>query len=470
MKFTRSLRFRLTAWYCGALTLLLVAFGAILFGIIHHHLLRHHDAPLQLEAGRVLTVLGEQEDCRNLTPFQAEKLGQGAGLLLLHQVEGKEEAFFVSPEMAANPILKKMTALVMRNPTLPQFDTIEEGGIPWRVLSLPYQSSTGRQGVIRVTEDLGDFQDILVDLKMALIILAPVVIAVSCLGGTFLAGKALAPVDRITTLAREIEANQLDRRLPHPGVDCEIGRLVETLNHMFARLESSFDAMKSFTANASHELRSPLATMRNTLEIMVDQPRSVAEHLETLQSLIEEVERLGSIVEDLLLLARADAGRVIMKLAPVRLDRIMEQQVEAHLPQAESHGVVLEIGTSTPAEIMGDDRWLHQLLSNLIGNALTFTPQGQGVQVSLTRDSAGIRLAIQDSGPGIPEKDLQRVFERFYRSDASRSRESAGGSGLGLAICSWIAEAHGARIWAFNGVGGGAVLTVLFQTHPGPPS
>lgn len=468
MKFTKSLRFRLTAWYGGALTFLLLAFGVLLLGLIRHHLMHHHDTPLRVEARRILKILGEHEDCRDLTLFQAEKLGQGSGIVLTHEIDGKREVFFVSSEIAANPITQKLISLTMKNPALPQFDTIQGEGVPWRVLSVPYHSNMGRNGVISVTEDLGDLHETLVDLRLALLIFTPMVVVVSCLGGYFLAGKALAPVDRVTTMAREIEASQLHRRLPHPGVDCEIGRLVETLNHMFARLEASFESMKSFTANASHELRSPLATLRNTIEIMIDQPRSVDEHLDTLHSLGEEVERLSSIVEDLLLLARADAGRVILKLAPVRLDRIMEMQVEAHLPQADSAGVNLQISASATADIMGDDRWLHQLLSNLLDNALKFTPHGLGVMVSVTQDASGTRLTIEDSGPGIPQEDLKRIFERFYRSDPSRSRDLAGGSGLGLAITSWIAEAHGASIWALNRPDGGAVFTVLFPPYPRP--
>jgi two-component system OmpR family sensor kinase len=444
---------------------LLLAFGFVLYGILRHNLLHHHDTPLRTEAGRILKILAEHEDCRDLTPFQAEKLGQGGGVVLIHEVDGRREVFFVSPEIAADPILPKLTALLPKNPSTPQFETVEGKDLPWRVLSLPYRSKAGTNGVIHVTEDLGDLEETLADLRLALLIFAPVGVLISGLGGYWLAEKALAPVERVTTMAREIEASNLNRRLPHPGVDCEIGRLVETLNHMFSRLDASFVSMRRFTADASHELRSPLATLRNTIDIMLERPRTVGEYQATLHSVEEEVERLSSIVEDLLLLARADAGRMVMKLESVRLDQITKAQVEAHLPLAEAAGIDLRVSASTPVQAAGDERWLHQLMGNLLDNALKFTPPNGMVTVAVVEDEEGIRLTVEDSGPGIPEEDLPRIFERFFRSDPSRARNHTPGSGLGLAITAWIAEAHGASIRASNRPGGGAAFTVLFPPY-----
>ena len=151
------------------------------------------------------------------------------------------------------------------------------------------------------------------------------------------------------------------------------------------------------------------------------------------------------------------------------VSRILEAQVEAHRAGAQSAGIDLRIFLSEAAPILGDERWLHQLLGNLVGNALKFTP-GQGqVSASVRRAEDGIRLTIEDSGPGIPEEDLEKVFERFFRSDPARSRSHAPGSGLGLAITAWIAEAHGASIRASNRPEGGAMFTVLFPPHPGQP-
>jgi two-component system OmpR family sensor kinase len=261
-------------------------------------------------------------------------------------------------------------------------------------------------------------------------------------------------------MAREIEASKLDQRLPHPGVADEIGRLVDTLNHMIERLEGSFQAMKRFTADASHELRNPLATMQNTIDVVMEQPRTVEEQREALESLGEDVNRLRRIVEDLLLLARADSGRLAMEREPVNLGNLVQGLAETYQPLAQERGVALDVAAPAVAEVAGDERWLYQLVGNLIDNALKFTPPGGAVKVDVLSRPEAIRLTVRDSGPGIPEGSLERIFERFYQVDLSRTRNPKTGSGLGLAIAAWIVESHGGRILAANHPDGGAIFTV----------
>lgn len=465
MRFSKTLRYRLTAWYCFVLAVVLFAFGILLYGLVHYHLLHHHDEPLRAGASSIIKILAEQEDCHDLTPNQIEQLGKIGKLALIHEDQGARNVFYKSPELADGPLEPHLTKLPLKAGGSPQFETVLMEGIPWRVLSLPYRSRAGRNGVVRVVEDMGDIQETLEALRLGLLILAPAGILISALAGYWLSGKALAPVGRITALAQEIEASNLDQRLPHPGVDSEIGRLVDTLNRMFARLDTSFEAMKRFTADASHELRSPLATMQNTIDVILERPRTMEEHQATLLNIGRDVTRLSAIVEDLLLLARADAGRLTMRMEPVRLDWILESQVEAHQAQAKSNRIDLRISALEAAPILGDERWLHQLLVNLLGNALKFTPGGGQVSAALVTVEDKIRMTIEDSGPGIREDDLEKVFERFFRSDPSRSRNNAPGSGLGLAIAAWIAEVHDASIHASNRPGGGAVFTVLFPAN-----
>ena len=463
MIFAKTLRYRLTAWYCFALGGVLLIFGVSLYGVVRHHLVHHHDDPLRASAFTILNILAEQDDCHDLTPRQIERLGQVGNLALIHEDQGERTLFFRSSELAAGPLEPVVTRLPVKGETRPQFELIQIGSDPWRILSLPYQTRSGRHGVIRVMENMGDIQDTLGALRIGLFVLAPVGLLVSSLGGYWLSGKALVPVGRITAMAQEIEASDLDKRLPHPGVDSEIGRLVDTLNRMFGRLDASFATMKRFTADASHELRSPLATMRNTIDVMLERPRTPEEHRATLQSIGEEVVRLSLIVEDLLLLARVDAGRISLAMEPVHLDRIAEAQVEAHRDQAEAAGIAMEARSSPEAVILGNERWLHQLLGNLIGNALKFTPRDGHVAVSVTEIGESVLLTVEDTGPGIPSGDLEKVFDRFFRVDQARSRGIASGSGLGLAIAAWIAEVHGADIRAMNRPGGGASFTVRFK-------
>jgi two-component system OmpR family sensor kinase len=267
-------------------------------------------------------------------------------------------------------------------------------------------------------------------------------------------------VDRIARMAQEIEAHKLNRRLPHPGVEDEIGRLVSTLNHMIERLEGSFLAMKRFTADASHELRNPLATMQNTIEVILERPRTVEEQRSALESLGEDVARLRRIVGDLLLLARADNGRLALEREPVALEGLVQALAETYQARAVEQGVTLEVDAPVRVEVEGDERWLYQLVGNLLDNALKFTPAGGRVTVAVRPQPGRALLSVGDTGPGIPEESLERIFERFYQVDLSRTREQKSGSGLGLAIAAWIAQAHGGRIFAGNQAEGGALFTV----------
>ena len=176
----------------------------------------------------------------------------------------------------------------------------------------------------------------------------------------------------------------------------------------------------------------------------------------------EEIDRIRTIVEDLLLFARADAGRLALKLSPVQLDAVVEAQVEAHQFQAEERHIELGIDTLVPDEIAGDERWLHQVVGNLLDNAIKYTPEGGNVSVAMRNVGQAVQVQVHDSGPGIPEADLDRVFERFFRSDPSRSRANVPGLGLGLAIAAWVVKEHGGTIKASLRPEGGTTFTVEF--------
>jgi heavy metal sensor kinase len=460
MRFPRTLRSRLTLWYSGTLALVMVLFGALVYGIVSHRLGQHHDGMLLEKVAQVRAILRDQEDCSSLDAAQSEALDHLGRIVLIHEPGGARQVYYQSPEMRANPMAPALGRLAWEPAERRRFTTIPRGAVSWRILTEPYRARSGREGVIRVLEDLGEVQETLRHLRYTMLLLIPAGVLCAALGGLWLAGRALAPVAQITRRAREIEASRLDQRLPHPGTEDEIGRLVNTLNHMIARLEDSFHAMRRFTADASHELRNPLATMRNTLDVVLAQPRTVAQQREALESLGEDVDRLRRIVEDLLLLARADNGRLALQREPVDLACLVQALVETCQGQARERGVALEADASVRARVLGDERWLYQLIGNLLDNALKFTPGGGRIQASVQLAGGAARLTVRDTGPGIPPDSLERIFERFYQADRSRCREQKPGSGLGLAIAAWIVQAHGGRIAAANHPAGGAVFTV----------
>ena len=457
-RLNHTLRFRLTVWYAATLALVLASFGTLVYGIVRYQLLGHHDGELRDVAASVSLVLAREPDCESLTAEQVGELNRIGHVVLFHEAAGAGRVFYRSPDSSdlTVPAVQSMAEVPDRG----RFETLGPKTARVRMYSEPYRAHSGRRGVIHVVDRLGDVVAPLTSLRLALLLMTPLAVLISAAGGYWIAGRALAPVDQATRLAREIEASSLGRRLPPPKVHDEIGRLVDTLNQMIGRLEASFEGMKRFTADASHELRGPLARMRGVIDVVLARPRTSEEYHAALGSVGEDVDHLRALVEDLLVLARADAGRLLLERSPLRLDVLAAEVTESFLPAANEKGVRLVADCHVPVVVPGDERWLRQLVVNLVDNAVKFSPAGGSVTVGTTGDGGVAILSVADSGPGIPEEALGRVFERFYRVDYARSHGAAPGFGLGLAIASWVAEAHGGRIAAANRAGGGTVFSV----------
>lgn len=463
-----GVRARLAVAYATSLTLLLSAFGGVLYVVVRHQLFRHHDESLVAAAMAVHNVLSEHEDCAHLTPSQTQALDSFGRLVLVHEAEGETRVFYRSPDIARLEFPVESLA----SGTLPVaggFQTFSAASGRFRLYSEPYLSHAGRRGVIRVAQDLGDIVEPLATLRFAFFLMAPLAIGLSVFGGYWLAGKAFEPVDQITQLAREIGADRLERRIPDSGVRDEIGRLVGTLNQMIARLESSFAGMKRFTADASHELRGPLTTMRSAIDVSLSQPREVDEYRAVLRSVGEDVDRLRSITEELLVLARADAGRVRIDREDVRLDVVASEIAEAFRAAAEAANVSIDVYAPSPIIVAGDERWLRHLVSNLVDNAVKFAARPDGEQrarvaITVAYREGDARLVVTDDGPGIPADALDHVFERFFRVEGARPYTPVSGFGLGLSIAAWIVSAHGGVIEVRNRADGGSEFEVRFES------
>jgi heavy metal sensor kinase len=473
-----TLRWKLTVWYAGTLALGLVLLGGLIYGLVRYQLLRHHDPALEEAAARVEAVLAQQTDWEHLTGDQRDQLDRIGRLILFHEASGEGRVLYRSPAAFDVPVpsalpSSRQTAMTGDSG---EFDTLGESP-PLRIYSRLYRSQSGRRGVIRVVERLGDVTTPLTSLSLALLLLAPLAVLASGVVSYCLARSALAPVDAVTRLAREIEATSLGRRLPPTGTEDEIGRLVETFNQMITRLEGSFEGMKRFTADASHELRAPLARLRGVVDVALSRPRQPDEYRKTLAAVGDDVDRLRSITDDLLLLARADAGRIDLERCPVRLDVVAAEAVESLLPAAVERGVALRVEGDGPLVVVGDERWLRQLVADLLDNALKYAqPVRQAarpaaVTVRLLAADRTATLAVEDTGPGLPPGTAERIFERFYRGDAAPGRPAEHGAGLGLAIAAWIAQAHDGTIRAENLATGGSRFEVrLPQAVPASPA
>ena len=288
-------------------------------------------------------------------------------------------------------------------------------------------------------------------------------------GGLLLSRQALRPVAQSIAAARKLDPGDLSERLPLTGAGDELDELAGTINGLLDRLAAYHAQVIRFTADASHELRSPLAAMRAAVEVSLQQPRSAGEYRDTLATLGEQCEQLTGHVNGLLLLARADAGEVAIRRDPVDLSALAGEAAEMYEPLAEERGIALDWSCPPGVTVAGDAQRLRQLVTNLVDNAIKFTPAGGSVHLAVAAAGAEATLSIRDTGIGIAAEHLPHVFERFYQADTARS---SAGSGLGLSICRWIVAAHGGTIRAESTEGAGtrfAVrLPVAAPTNPPP--
>ncbi len=275
-------------------------------------------------------------------------------------------------------------------------------------------------------------------------------------------------MDELTRAAQSIGIQNLSERLSVPATGDELARLSETWNAMLARLEGAVKRLSQFTADASHELRTPIALIRTTAELTLRRERSSETYREALREIVAESDRTAKLIEDLLLLARADAGLPPLPLERLELRPLVQDVCEQGQVLAQARQ--LEISADVPDEpvyVEANDPALRRLLLLLLDNAVKYTPSGGRITVSLGRDATGATVAVSDSGIGIPESALPHVFERFYRVDESRSRD-AGGAGLGLSIAKWLAERHNATLEAESVVGQGSTFRVRFRADIQP--
>ncbi len=282
------------------------------------------------------------------------------------------------------------------------------------------------------------------EFTMLLTLAGGVVLAVGLCGGWWLASRAIQPIDAISAAAESISADNLSERIDLQENDSELGRLGAVLNSTFARLEEAFEQQVRFTADASHELRTPLAVLLSKTEVTLSRKRPLEEYREALETCHRAGLRMKALIEELLTLARIDSGELQLRCDRFDLASTAREQTELVRPLAEVKGIEIDC-ESSPTEVDADSQRVAQVLVNLLTNALHHTSEGGKVSVCVRQENGSAIVSVTDTGTGIPDDDLPRIFDRFYRADKNRSRAD-GGSGLGLSICRTLIEAHGGSI------------------------
>lgn len=328
--------------------------------------------------------------------------------------------------------------------------------------------NNGRVGKVWVGLSANEVSFVPGSLLSVMLIVAPLLLALSLSGAYTIASRAFRPVDAIIDQVEAIsDGRSLHRRVAIGAAGDELSRLSATLNAMIERLETSFGALRRFTADASHELKTPLTVIRADVERSMSPTTTNTEKAIALEEALQQVTRMADLVDSLLTLARADEGRFDLHREPVQLLDLTREVIETARLLGEMAGLTVDVPILEAAEVQGDATRLRQLFLNLVTNAIKYTKRGGRIEITLARADDQVLFAVRDTGIGIAAADLPYIFERFWRADRVRSRASErGGNGLGLAICQWIAHAHGGSLTVESRLGRGSRFVAILPLSP----
>jgi heavy metal sensor kinase len=448
----RSLRFRLTLWFSIAVTLTAGAAAWVGYLVVQRQMMDGIDFLLDAEIQEITTRLGDRPENLEERDVVAELEGH---------TEIDAPQYYFQIHRAGHGVIFRSSNL--GSLTLPDLSDDVRPAV--RTVTLLDQPARMREAEhhtyhVQVATSLEQVEALLRRYRSSLYVGVPALFACSLGVGWLLASIALRPVGAMQRAARHISASNLAERLPVPQGNDEIAALARLLNELFARLETSFEQVKRFTADASHELKTPLSLIRLHAERLSHSPRLDDADRAAVEEQIEEITRLNKLVENLLLLARADAGGLALNRRWQNPATFMRAIAEDAGALAEDAGLKFTLARNDNGEAHFDPTRLRQVLLNLLANALRYSPAGRTVTLQSHLDGTHWEVILDDDGPGVPEAQLEEIFERFVRGPAiTQAGESDGGSGLGLAIARSIVEAHGGSIRASNRAGGGLRVT-----------
>ncbi|GAP20473.1 sensor histidine kinase [Leptolinea tardivitalis] len=446
-----SLRLRLSLLYTLVLGGVLLLFGSLAYSLVSVTLLDQMDTTLAKNANDLIKQLrvnaSGRFDARSVSSFTPDEN-------VVYQVWGNNrELQLARPVGNTDPFDR--SAL---HTDVPMFNTTGDVGKHMRVLSIPLENARGPAGLLQIARNLNLFDATLQTLAGVLVLLTVLSMLLTGVMTWFVNGQALAPLATVTKVATQItKADDLSRRIQISGVrDDEVGELIEAFNQVLSRLEKLFTSQRRFLADVSHELRTPLTVIKGNVGLM-RKMKTLDE--ESLSGIETEVDRLTRLVGDLLFLAQAESGRMPLDQSPVELDTVLLEvfQLARSLAGERMSVVINEIDQ---IQVIGDRDRLKQVLLNIAGNAVQYTPAGGRVTMSMRKVADRAQIVISDTGPGIPAIDLPHIFERFYRSEKSRKRSAHGGFGLGLSIAFWIVRNHGGTIDVASTEGKGTTFTI----------
>jgi heavy metal sensor kinase len=446
-----SLRTRLTAWYSVLLVLTVAVFSTAVLWLHWRLLLEQFDDGLKSISATANNVVEEE---------LAELKDLGLAAAEMAAVVRPSDYVVQVLDASGSPLLKTPRIMPLPSEAPPPdfkrttLTLTAPDGRPWRV-TVRRGTAEGHRYFVAVGAPLYEAIEQWQTLLQACLIGIPLALLFAAGGGLWLGRHGLQPLTSMAAEAQGITASTLDRRLTVPRSAAELEQLAASFNHVLDRLGSALSTQRRFMADASHELRTPVSIMRTAADVTLSRPvREEAEYREALAAVAQQTSRLTRLVDDMLVLARADGGGYPIVLTTVDMAALVNECVRELGPSADEKAIAVRVSLE-PVTLQGDEALLRRMFSNLMGNALTYTPRGGSVDVSLAKADEAVVVRVADTGPGIPAEDRERVFERFVRLDPARG---AGGAGLGLAIARWVAEAHGGGVRIVSSGAGGSIF------------
>ncbi len=447
------LRIRLSVWYVLLLGFALTLFSGYLLLQLERSQVTQLQVALEVTAGELVSYVKSGED----PTFQQSERFQR---VVRRFVDSGMAARLVSPTGETLDGFGHYQTILMWGAPSAGYSQRLGDDTQWYIYTQPLlPADAGAGGWLQVMHSLDSVHQAAEDFSKQILVSLPVVLLLAGLSGLFLADRALRPIDRITRMASGISASQLSQRMDYRGPADEVGRLAKTFDRMLDDLQSAFERERRFVADASHELRTPLTVMKGQIEVVLSQPRSPMAYEKTLRSLSQEVNRLHRLTQALLFLARMDQHQLRWHPAPLELSQLLSAVGEQLRPLAASRQVTLSERLPLECYVQGDADLLIRVFFNLLDNAVNHTSKGGCITLWIRVEGAQICVGIHNTGGGISPECLPHLFERFYRVESARSRQT-GGTGLGLAIAQEIVRLHGGKIAVESNLQQGTTFTV----------
>jgi heavy metal sensor kinase len=456
----RTLRARITLWYLVFFSLLFLLFSLFLDNVLARALERRLDESLSVEADTAAALLADE-----FVEMKGDPAAASSEVLADLRLSASTVVFLAGDRVLGSsaPVpqdeLRDIAKRAAANASPRQVLAVPQAGPHGARAAAVRATLGGKDYLVLAVQPLDEVAADLAVLRRVLLLALPLVIGLAGIGGYWLTRRNLAPLASMAAQASRITHSNLETRLEVGAAAEELVVLSASFNELLSRLDRSFDHMRRFVADASHELRTPLAIIRGEADVALSHDRSAAEYKQALAIVLDESRRLSRLVDDLLNLARADAGRVKLRVEEFYLNDLLAECCRSAQTLAVARHLTIECPAHDDVAFRGDEELVRRMVMNLIDNAIRYTPEGGRVTAALETEGANIAIRISDTGAGIAPEVAAHVFERFYRGDKARSRQD-GGFGLGLAIVKWIAESHHGAVELASAPGAGSTFTV----------